>query len=163
VTSSRAVVAAIALVVVVAAVDGVRNGVSDRQRSVVPARDGFRIDLDSSRDGTSVPVQRLLRAFPGDTPDRVAVSKVAVAPDDVVAVGLSYVPGDRTSRAAIELWEGGRLASAFPVTVGSFSLGLWFTEDADVIATIGWDERAHVYDRAGRLLGDDAYFAYETR
>jgi hypothetical protein len=159
-TSGRAVVAAVALVVLVAAVDGVRTGGSEPPRR--PPRDGFRIDLESSRNGTSVPVRRLLAAFPGHSPERVAVSKVAVAPDDVVAVGLSYVPGDRAARAAIEVWDGERLVNAFPVRVGSFSLGLWFTDGGEAIATIGWDERAHVYDRTGRPLGDNAYFAYAT-
>jgi hypothetical protein len=160
VSSGRAAVVAVAVLVVVAGVDAVRSGAPERERT--PTRDGYRIDLASSRRHTNVPLARLLRAFPGRAPDDVAVSKVAVASDDVVAVALSYVPGDRPSRAAIELWHGRRLLNAFAVPVGSFSLGLWFAGDGDAIATIGWDERARVYDRRGTPLGGDAYFAYAT-
>lgn len=160
-TSSRVVVTAIAALALVAAVDGVRSG--GRAEPGPRARDGFRIDLESSRAGTQIPVASLRRAFPGPPPARVAVSKVAVAPDGVVAVALAYVPGGtRTSRAAIELWDGGRLLRAFHVPLGSFSLGLWFAAGGQAITAVGWDERAHVYDREGRRLGGHAYVAYET-
>ncbi len=162
-SSTHAVVGAVALLVLVAAADAMRNrGAESRSARAPQAREGFRIDLESSRRSAPQPVRRLREAFPGRAPASLAVSKVAMAPDEVFAVALSYVPGDRASRAAIELWDGDRLVRAFRVPVGSFSLGLWFADGGNAIATIGWDERAHVYDRRGRRLGDDAYFAYET-
>ena len=162
-TSSRVVVAAVAVLLAVAAVDAIRSDGGGREEPARAERTGYRIDLQSSRDATSLPVRTLRRAFPGPTPSILAVSKVAVAPDDVAAVALSHVPGgDRRSRAAIELWDGNSLLRAFAVPPGSFSLGMWFVDGGDAIATIGWDERARLYDRDGRRLEGNAYFAYET-
>ena len=160
-TSNRVVVAAVAVVVAVAAVDAVRS--NGRETSARDSRDGYRIDLASSRPGTWLPPAKLRRAFPDPDPPTIAVSKVAVAPDETAAVAVSHVAGaGNRSRAAIELWDGDTLLRSFAVPIGSFSLGMWFSDGGGEIVTIGWDERAHVYDRSGRRLGDNAYFAFET-
>jgi hypothetical protein len=155
---NRVVVAAVVLLVLVVAIDALRDGGGDGF-----ARDGYRIDLASAREGTGLPVSALREAFPGFTPDSVAISQVAVAPDDVVAVGLSHVPGNRPAQAAVELWDGERLLNAFAVDPGSFSRGLWFAGEGRAIASVGWDGRGYLYDRDGRPLRGEAYFAYETR
>ena len=160
-SSGRAVVAAVGILVVAAAADEVRRHGADDERVAAP-RAGFRIDLESARSGTSVPIASMIRAFPDAAPERIAVSQVAVAPDDVVAVGLSYVPGNRASRAAIELWDGRRLLRAFRVPVGSFSRGMWFAGDGALVATIGLDGSGRVYTRAGADVDGQPYFAYET-
>jgi hypothetical protein len=51
---------------------------------------------------------------------------------------------------------------SFAVPVGSFSLGLWFADEGNAIATIGADGRGYLYDRDGRAVRGRAYFAYET-
>ncbi len=159
-TSGRVIVAAVVVLVAVAGFDAVR---SDGRRDPTPdTRRGYVIDLTTSRAGTWLPPATVRRAFPRPTPKSIAISKVAVA-DDVTAVAVSHVPGgEEPARAAIEVWEGEELRSAFSVPVGSFSLGMWFADDGDAIATIGWDERGYLYDRLGRKLRGEAYFAYET-
>jgi hypothetical protein len=162
VTLNRLVVGAVALLAVVIAFDAVRGGGDDGERGA--PIDGFRIDLASSRDGTWHPPASLRAAFPGDVdPPSVAISKVAVAPDDVVAIAVSHVTGVEPGRAAIQLWEGDRLVRAFDVPPGSFSRGLWFAGDGKYVATIGWNGRGYLYDRDGRSVRGTAYFAYETR
>ena len=160
--SGRVIVAVVAVLVVVAAIDALRSDGSEA--APAPRQSGYVIDISSSRSGTWLPAETLRDAFPRPRPRSVAISKVAVAPDEVVAVALSYVPGgDARSRAAIELWDGDTFVRAFSVPSGSFSLGMWFAgEGAEAIATIGWDERGHLYDREGRSLRGNAYFAYET-
>ena len=162
-TSNRAVVAGVAILAVVALVDALRSEPPPTSRAQ-PARRGYLIDLESSRPGADVPRAWLRRAFPGADPATLAVSKVAVAPnDEVVAVAVSHVPGGgRRARAAIELWNGDRVVRSFAVAPGSFSLGLWFADEGRALATIGWNERGYVYDRSGHTLPQDAYFAYET-
>jgi hypothetical protein len=155
---NRVVVAAVALLVLVVAVDALRDGGDDAS-----AHGDYRIDLMSAREGTWLPVSKLREAFPRFTPDSVAVSQVAVAPDEVVAVALSHVPGNRSAQAAVELWEGDELLSAFAVEPGSFSRGLWFAAEGRAIATIGVDGRGYLYDRDGGTIRGTAYFAYETR
>jgi hypothetical protein len=156
---NRLVLGAVALVVAVAAVDALRNG----QDAGEARYGGYRIDLESARDGTGLAVSKLRDAFPAYTPESLAVSQVAVAPDAVVAVGVSHVPGDRPAQAAVEIWDGDELLRAFAVEPGSFSRGLWFAAEGRAIATIGADGRGYLYDRDGRRISGTAYFAYETR
>jgi hypothetical protein len=156
---NRLVVGAIAVLALVVIWDGTRgHGTTQRQPI-----EGYRIDLASSRDGTWHPVSKLREAFPGASPTSLAISKVAVASDEVAAIGVSHVPGDRPASAAVELWHGDRLLSAFPVPVASFTRGLWFAGDGRAIATIGADGTGYLYDRHGHRLSGTAYFAYETR
>lgn len=157
--SNRVVVAAILLLGLVAAVDAVRSdgGADDRRGD-----DSFRIDLASSRDATWHPVSILRDAFPGRRPTSLAVSKVAVAPDETVAVGVSHVPGNQPAAAAIQLWDGDRLVRAFGVPAGSFARGLWFADEGRLVAAIGWDGRGYLYDRDGKPVAGTEYVAYET-
>jgi hypothetical protein len=155
---NRLVVAALLLLGGVVVLDAIRSD----EPSERAAPGDFRIDLATSRDGTWHPVALLREAFPGRRPASLAVSKVAVAEDDLVAIGVSHVPGDLPAAAAIELWKGERLVRAFSVPAGSFARGLWFADDDRLVAAIGWDGRGYLYDRDGRPVAGTAYFAYET-
>ena len=155
---NRLVVAAIVLLGAVVVVDAARREEPEARSEL----GDYRIDLASSRDGTWHPFPMLRDAFPGRRPSSLAVSKVAIAPDETVAVGVLHVPGDLPAAAAIQLWEGERLVDAFSVPAGSFSRGLWFADEGRVIAAVGWDGRGYVYDRDGKRLEGTAYFAYET-
>ena len=156
---NRLVVMALAALALVAGLDAVRSDVPPQ-----PAATDERllIDLASSRAGTEIAPLALRRAFPGAEPSSLAVSKVAAAPDGLVAVAVSYVPGVERARAAVELWDGDRLVRAFAVPAGSFSRGLWFAGEGRAVAAIGWDGRSYVWSRDGAQLATDAYVAYET-
>lgn len=156
---NRLVVAALAALAVVAGLDAVRN---DEPPQRPAADERLLIDLASSRDGTEIAPVELRRAFPGTEPSSLAVSKVAAAPDGLLAVGVSYVPGFERARAAVELWDGDRLVRSFAVPAGSFSRGLWFAGDGRAVAGTGWDGRSWVWSRDGARLATDAYVAYET-
>ncbi|MDX6422574.1 MAG: hypothetical protein QOI67_45 [Gaiellaceae bacterium] len=155
---NRVVVGAIAVLALVVVYDALQSDGKPVRRS---SNDDYRIDLESSRDGSPLPVSMLRAAFPGRRPASLAVSKVAVDAHGTVALGVSHVPGNRPPRAAIELWRGEEHLRSFSVQPGSFAGGLWFT-GGDAIATIGWDERGYLYDLSGRPLSGTAYFAYET-
>jgi hypothetical protein len=155
---NRVVVAAVVVLGVVVVLDAVRSDGPDARTT--PG--DFRIDLASSRDGTWHPVAMLREAFPGRRPSSLAVSKVAVAPDETVAVGVSHVPGNQPAAAAIQLWNGDRLVTSFGVPAGSFVRGLWFANEGRLLAAIGWDGRGYLYDRSGARVAGTAYFAYET-
>ena len=156
---NRIVVAAIAVLAVVVVYDAVQRG--DEPEGRRPVGD-YRIDLSSSRDGSPLPTSLLLEAFPGRRPGSLAISKVAVDADGMLAIGVSHVPGNRPPAAAIELWRDETNVRSFSVPPGSFSRGLWFAGDDGAIATIGWDDRGYLYDLNGRPLSGTAYFAYET-
>jgi hypothetical protein len=158
-TANRLVIVAVTLVALLAIADALRTGSDATPRAT---RDGYRIDLASSREGTYLSPDVLRAAFPGEPPPSIAVSKVAEAPDDIVAVAVSHVTGDPPGVAAIELWDGEERVRAFPVPAGSFSRGLWFAGEGRLIATIGWNGRGYLYDRWGRRVRGSAYFAYET-
>jgi hypothetical protein len=160
VIANRLAVAAVAVLGLVVVADALRSRTGD---AAPPPPSRLVIDLASSRATTSHPPAMLAAAFPGRRPESLAVSKVAVAPDDLVAVGVSHVPGDRRATAAIELWAGNELVRAFRVPAGSFSRGLWFAGGGEAIATIGWNGRGYLYDRDGGALDATAYVAYETR
>ena len=159
-TANRVAVAVVVVLAAVAAADALRSG--DTGPSAGAPATGYLIDLGSSRSGTSHPASRLREAYPGAAPSSLAVSKVAVAPDEVVAVGVSHVPGDRPATAAVELWRGDELVGAFTVPAGSFSRGLWFAGKGAAIATIGWNGRGYLYDREGAPIDAVPYVAYET-
>ena len=158
-TANRLAVAAVAVLGLVVAVDALRSP-AEQDAPQAPSR--LVIDLQSSRETASQSEALLAGAFPGRRPDTLAVSKVAVAPDELVAVGVSHVPGNRRAAAAVELWDGDELVHAVRVPPGSFSRGLWWAGDGEAIATIGWNGRAYLYDRDGVELRKNAYVAYET-
>jgi hypothetical protein len=156
---NRIVVGAIGVLALVVVYDALQGDDEPVRRDAVG---DYRIDLASSRDGSPLPVSLLRAAFPGQRPASLAVSKVAIDADGMVAVGVSHVPGNRPATAAIELWRGETHLRSFSVQPGSFARGLWFARGNDAIATIGWDERGYIYDRNGRPLSGTAYFSYET-
>ena len=156
---NRAIVGALALLALVAALDGLRSG-GERapaapDEAAPERRLALRVDLASSRAEPPVPRVEIERRFAG------VVSKVAVQ-GDLAAVAVSDVPGTSRPRAAIQIWEDGRHRLTFRVKPGSFSRGLWFT-DGGTIATFAWNRRGYVYDLNGRAVLEPAYFAYETR
>ena len=156
---NRVVVGASAVLAVVVVYDAVQG---DDEPESTDAVGDYRIDLASSRDGSPLPASLLLEAFPGRRPASLAISKVAVDADGMLAIGVSHVPGDRPPAAAIELWRDEKNLRSFSVPPGSFACGLWFAGDDGAIATIGWDDRGYLYDLNGRRLRGTAYFAYET-
>ncbi len=156
---NRIVVGAIAVLALVVVYDAVRSDGEPVRRDT---SGGYRIDLASARHESPLPVSLLRSAFPGRRPASLAVSKVAIDGEGLVAVGVSHVPGNRPPTAAIELWRDETNLRSFSVPAGSFSRGLWFAGDDGAIATIGWDDRGYLYDRDGSPLSGDAYFAYET-
>ena len=156
---NRIVVGAIAVLAIVVVYDALQGDDKTVRRNSLG---DYRIDLASSRDGSPLPASMLIEAFPGRRPGSLAVSKVAVDADGMIAVAVSHGPGNRPPTAAIELWRDEMNLRSFSVPPGSFSRGLWFAGDDDAIATIGWDDRGYLYDRDGRPLSGDAYFAYET-
>ena len=157
--ANRLVVAAVALLGLVVVADALR---SPAEQAAPSAASRLVIDLQSSRERASLSNALLAGAFPGRWPETLALSKVAVAPDELVAVGVSHVPGNRRAAAAVELWDGDELVHAFRVPPGSFSRGLWWAGEGEAIATIGWDGRAYLYGRDGAELRKNAYVAYET-
>ena len=153
------IAAAVAVLVVAVALGELRN---EDDGSRVTGE--YRIDLDSARNGTWLPVSLLRESFPSPPePRSLAVTHVAVAPDETVAVAVSHVPGGQPARGAIELWDGDRFVAAFAAEPSSFARGLWFTEDGEAIATIGADGRGRLYARNGRLIEATAYFAFDSR
>jgi len=156
---NRIVVGAIAVLALVVVYDALQRDDEPVNRDT---SDGYRIDLASARHESPLPASLLRAAFPGHRPTSLAVSKVAVDADGMIAVGVSHVPGNRPPTAAIELWRDELNLRSFSVPPGSFSRGLWFAGDDDAIATIGWDDRGYLYDLDGRSLTSTAYFAYET-
>ena len=158
-TWNRIVVAAIAVLALVVVYVALQRGDEPEGRDAVG---DYRIDLASSRDGSPLPASLLLEAFPGRRPASLAISKVAVDAEGMLAIGVSHVPGTRPPAAAIELWRDEKNLRSFSVPPGSFSRGLWFAGDDGAIATIGWDDRGYLYDLNGRPLTGTAYFAYET-
>ena len=156
---NRIVVGAIAVLALVVVYDALQRDGEPVSRDT---SGGYRIDLASARHASPLPVSLLRAAFPGPRPASLAVSKVAVDADGMIAVGVSHVPGNRPATAAIELWRDETNLRSFSVPPGSFSRGLWFAGDDGAIATIGWDDRGYLYDLNGRPLSGTAYFAYET-
>jgi hypothetical protein len=156
---NRIVVGAIAVLAVVVVYDAVQRDDEPRAQGR-----GRRLPDRSCelRDGSPLPASLLLEAFPGRRPASLAISKVAVDADGMLAIGVSHVPGTVPPAAAIELWRDEKNLRSFSVPPGSFSRGLWFAGEDGAIATIGWDDRGYLYDLNGRPLNGTAYFAYET-
>lgn len=162
-------VAAVLVLAVVAAADGLRQGSADRagarEDAPPPGEPLLRGEVGEFaavgtltrtrvlRDGREVlSEEEIDEAFPaplGGIPFDIA--HVAVAPDRTLVLAVYKFPAVGPARAGIELWRGRELVGAFTVPPGSFGGGLGFSEDGRLVATYERDKRqATLYDRAGR-------------
>ena len=167
---SRAVVAAVALLAVVAVADALRPAVRadpdprprearltswriDRGpppcRSLVPDACGRYLVLAGAVQRSGKPFLgpgALADGFPRSPQGRVEAVRVADGPDDVLAVAVV----DRTGRGAIELWrEDGGFAGAFGLAPAAFAGGLGFSPGGHLVATFDDRGRATLYDPGG--------------
>jgi hypothetical protein len=94
-------------------------------------------------------------AFPVPVDGPLHISRLSVAPDGTLALGVYRFPAQGPARGAIELWHRRELVSAFPVPPGSFGGGLAVSHDARYVATFWYDGRLRgVFDRTGRRLAE---------
>lgn len=92
-------------------------------------------------------------AFPGESKNPIDVSKIAVAPDGTLVLGVYRFRPGLSAEGAVELWNGRRLVGAFLVPPGYFGGGFAFTRDSALIATLSYDGTLNgVFDREGRLV-----------
>jgi hypothetical protein len=102
--------------------------------------------------------EEIAAAFPGESKNPIDVSKIAVAPDGTLVLGVYRFRPGLSAEGAVELWEGRRLVNAFLVPPGYFGGGFAFSSDGALIATLSYDGTLNgVFDREGRLvsgLGD---------
>jgi hypothetical protein len=94
-------------------------------------------------------------AFPVPLKDApLDIAYVAGAADGTVALAVYKFPSDGPVRAALELWRGRKLLSAFPVPEGIFAGGLGFAEDGRLVAALSSDGLlVHLFTRDGRPAG----------
>jgi hypothetical protein len=169
---TRLVVAAVALLVVVASLDAVRESVrgepSPDARRPEARLTSWRIDRGPPpcrslvRDAcgryavTGGSVQRsgkpflgpgsLGGAFPRSPHGRVEAVRVADGYGDLLAVAVR----DRAGRGAIELWhDNGAFAGAFRLAPAAFAGGLGFSPGGHVVAAFDERGRATLYDLRG--------------
>jgi hypothetical protein len=82
------------------------------------------------------------------------IAYVAGAADGTVALAVYKFPPNGPARAALELWRGRKLLSAFPVPEGVFAGGLGFAEDGRLVAALSSDGLlVHLFTRDGRPAG----------
>jgi hypothetical protein len=82
------------------------------------------------------------------------IAYVAGAADGTVALAVYKFPSDEPVRAAVELWRGRKLMSAFPVPEGVFAGGLGFAEGGRLVAALSSDGLlVHLFTRDGRPAG----------
>ena len=179
---TRAVVAAIVVLVAAAAVDAVRQGLGE-QRSPEARRPEAR--LTSWRiDRGPPPCRSLVRdacgryavsggavrrsgepflgarslgaAFPRSPDGRVEAVHVADGHGDLLAVAVRDLAG----RGAIEVWhDSGAVAAAFPLAPADFAGGLGFSPGGHLVAAYDAGGRATLYD----LRGNEVAVAGERR
>jgi hypothetical protein len=179
---TRVVVAAVAVLVAVAALDAVRHGVdgepSPEARRPEARLTSWRIDRGPPpcrtlvRDAcgryvvTGGAVRRsgepflghdsLAGAFPSSPHGRVEAVRVADGHGDLLAVAVRDVAG----RGAIEVWhDGGAVAGAFPLAPAEFAGGVGFSPGGHLVATYDARGRATLYD----LRGNEVAVAGERR
>jgi hypothetical protein len=92
-------------------------------------------------------------AFPGESENPIDVSKIAVAPDGTLVLGVYRFRPGLSAEGAVQLWKGRRLVGAFLVPPGYFGGGFAFSRDGALIATLSYDGALNgVFDREGRLV-----------
>jgi hypothetical protein len=153
---TRALIAAVLLVVAAAAADAVRNrggAEAGAERPAEAAPPSWRIDRGPTPCRSLVPgacgrylvlggeVTRdgrphlrrgeLAAAFPGAPAEPVHAFRVADARDGRLAVAVR----DRRGRGAVEVWRGNELIGAFRVPSNAFAQGLGWTRDGTRVAT----------------------------
>ena len=169
---TRVVVAAVAVIAVVAALDGVRKAVGGDEtpaarrptarltswridrgpppcRSLVPDACGLYLVSGESvaRSGRPFLDARLLAdGFPRAPRGRVQALRVADGHGDLLAVAVR----DMAGRGAIELWrDDGRFAGAFALHPAAFAGGLGFSPGGHLVAAYDERGRATLYDLRG--------------
>jgi hypothetical protein len=169
---SRLVLAAVVVLVAVAAADALRPEEKDEvvTRESAPAS-AQTVVRHSTAGYLAVGVftrKRVLRhgqeylsadaidaAFPtADHGEPFDISHLATAPDGTLALAVYRFPAKEPVQAAIELWREGRLVGAFEVPAGSFSGGLGFAAEGDIVATLQSGGRSVLlFSRTGERLG----------
>jgi hypothetical protein len=173
---SRAVIATVALLVVVAAADAIRQSslVRDEPEAATPVArtTRWRIDRGPTPCRSLVPGAcgryrvldgavtldeqlylgrgDLARAFPGNPAQPVGAFRVARAPDGALAVAVL----DGRGRGALELWNALRPLAGFRVPAQSFRAGLGWSPAGDLVATYPRIGQPTLYDRNGTLVAD---------
>jgi hypothetical protein len=120
------------------------------------AGDGAFLTKRVLRDGREfLSAEDVERAFPGERDGPIDISKIAVAPDGTLALGVYRFRTGAPAAGAIELWRGRRLAGAFAVPPGWFGGGIAFDPTGTLVATFSRDGQLRgVFDRRGRRLDD---------
>ncbi len=94
-------------------------------------------------------------AFPGDAGGPIEIGRVAVARDEIVALGVYRRLRGGPARAAVQVWRERRLLGAFTVPTGSFGGGLVLSADGAVVVLFSHDRALRgVFDHQGRRLGE---------
>jgi hypothetical protein len=178
---TRAVVAAVLVLAVVAVADALRSvggGPSSRSASSAPSgvtapaidaqldlvrstRAGFkpaghflRTHVVQSGHVVLTP-EEIARAFPAQLGGPVDIKDVALSPDGTLVVAVYRFPLDHPARAALEFWRRHRLVGAFTLAPGMLLGGLGFTRDGKLVAAFSGDGmRATLFDRAGNAVAD---------
>jgi hypothetical protein len=96
---------------------------------------------------------RIAAAFPGESDHPIDVSKIAVAPDGTLVLGVYRFRPGLAAEGAVQLWRGRRLVGAFLVPPGYFGGGFAFSPDGALIGTLSIDGMLNgVFDRRGKLV-----------
>ena len=169
---TRLVVVAVAILAAVATADAVRR--ESRERDVEPPAAAASTPLVVHHSSTgllaigSFTRNTLLKngreylseeevdaGFPGvDEVVPFDIAYAASAGDGTVALAVYKFPYGEPARAAIELWRGHRLVSAFEVPSGIFAGGLGFAADGKLVAALSADGLlVHLFTRTGRPAG----------
>jgi hypothetical protein len=172
--TSRAVVAALVVLALVAAGDALRRvGSSDPgggPSTGEPAR-AERVELAAAEPAEFVAVgprlaDRVLRGdreylsadaiaagFPGPARGPIHVAQIAVARNGTLALGVYRFPSAQPIQGAVELWRGRRLVGAFTVPSGYFGGGIAVDRSGSYVAGFSHDGALRgVFDRNGRRL-----------
>jgi hypothetical protein len=171
---TKAVVAGVVLLAVIAAADAVQQTGEDRAtaaagrpearltswridrgptpcRSLVLGACGryFVQDGGVTRDGRGYLDRRALAAaFPDASEVQVDAYRVARARDGTLAVAVI----DAYGRGAVEVWSGRSLAGSFRVPARSFAAGLGWSPAGDLVATYPRRGAPVLYDRRGHRV-----------
>jgi hypothetical protein len=100
--------------------------------------------------------EALDKAFPVPAEGILDIAHLASAPDGTLAVAIYKFPGTGGIRRGVELWQRGRLMSAFAVPPGSFGNGLAFAADGELVAVLPARDRPPIFfDRLGRRVSGE--------
>ena len=167
--TARLLVIAVFVLAAAAAGDALREpGAKERPRADAPAAPEQEIRLAPPRPQRFRAVgsflsQRIVRAgeeylsaeqveraFPGDAPGPLDISKVVQAPDGTLVLAVYRFPAGRAAVGALQFWRDRKLISSFEVPPGFFGGGLAFDRTGRYVALFSHDGQLRaVYDRRG--------------